>query len=112
MCSPHSFILDTSSPHEYVNPPIEQIFQAQIPNYIGFPTFTRKGCFESNATFCRKIFLNNNEILILHDVRELDFSKMRFYSDITALTAFNRNGSGIDGGLCQDKGVNDVLLES
>ena len=35
-----------------------------------------------------------------------------FFSGITALTAFNWNAKGVNGGLSRDKGVNGVLLES
>ena len=50
--------------------------------------------------------------LILHDIRNLDFLKTCSDFGIMALTAFNRNASDVNGGICQYEGVNSVLLES
>ena len=91
---------------------LNNFFKPKCQTTSVLPQLRGKVALKASQHFVEKKILNNQEILILHDLRELDFSEMRFYSDITALTAFNRNGSGVDGGLCRDKGVNDVLLES
>ena len=56
-------------------------------------------------------FVDNHDFLVLQDKRISDFSQTRFLSGIAALTAFNRNASGVNGSSCRYKGVEGIVVE-
>ena len=55
---------------------------------------------------------SEGDFLIAHDVKNVKNFRSSVFSGITALTAFNRNAKGVNGGSFWYKGANSILLES
>ena len=69
---------------------------------------SRHYCSENFATLCRQKFLNDHDLLINQDLRYSNSLLTHFVSDISVLTAFNRNATGVNGDPCLYTGVRGV----
>ena len=79
---------------------------------IGFSTLSEKYGSKCFATLSCNFFWLTMSFWFFMLLENQIFCWPMFFSVITALTAFNRNGSGVNGSPCRYKGVNGVSPES